>query len=49
MCLNGYVLVCEKLAGVGLNVCEHAGKVESHPRRQVLSHSSLEKVRTIER
>ena len=33
-----------KLAGVGLNVCECAGKAESHPGRRVSSHSCLAKV-----
>ena len=32
-----------KLTGVGLNICEHAGKAESYPGRCVLSHSSLVK------
>ena len=41
---DGWLFVCAKLAGVGLNVCEHAGKVESHPGRWVSSHSCLAKV-----
>ena len=33
--------MCTKLAGVGLNVCECAGKAKNHPRRWVSSRSSL--------
>ena len=36
--------LCVKLAGVGLNVCECARKVESHPGRCVSSHIFLAKV-----
>ena len=35
---------CVKLAGVDLNVCEFAGKANSHPGRQMLSHSCLVRV-----
>ena len=40
--LVGYL--CVKPAGVGLNVCECAGKAERHPGRRVSSHSCLAKV-----
>ena len=36
--------VCEKLAGVGLTICEHVGKAKNHPERWVSSHSSLVKI-----
>ena len=41
---DGWLFVCVKLAGVGLNVCECAGKAQSRPGRWVSSHSCLAKV-----
>ena len=48
--LISFHLVCsydsglENVAGVGLNVCEWAGKAKSPPGRRVSSHSCLTKV-----
>ena len=37
------LLVCKKLAGVESNICEYAGKVESHPGRYIITQFSVER------
>ena len=41
---GGTLFVYAKLSGVGLNVCECAGKAERHFTIQVSSHTSLANV-----
>ena len=39
--LSMMIAICVKLAGVGLNICECAGKAKSHSGRRASPHSCL--------